>query len=451
MNFEEFKKVVIDAANALGLTEYELYYSSSESTSVEIFKHEINQFSSSVDGGVCFRCLVDGKMGYASTEELSEREAVSLVARAAENAKVLETDEQEFLGEGGRTYAAVDRKAFDLPTTQALIDAAFKVQEAAYAADPAVIDGTASEAVSSETSIAIVNSKGLDLSYTGKGTVVFSQAVVTDGAEMSDNYEVKTGDLNDFDLDAIAQKAVDGAKNKLGADVAPTGAYPVIFAPKAMSSLLSTYASVFSSEAARKGLSRLDGKEGEKIAADAVTLVDDPFYKDSAMPIAFDAEGTPAYRKNVIENGVLKTLLYNLKSAAAVGKKTTGNASKASYDAPVGIRPFTMYIAPGTLTEDELLKKAGNGVYIDFLGGLHAGANVISGDFSLQSAGFMIENGIKTKAVKSFTVAGNFYDLLNQITAVSDEVKMSGMGGFGGPTAFASPAVLVEGLSVAGK
>ena len=104
-----------------------------------------------------------------------------------------------------------------------------------------------------------------------------------------------------------------------------------------------------------------------------------------------------------------------------------------------------MYLAPGQVTEDELLAKAGNGVYINSLGGLHAGANTVSGDFSLQSAGFMIENGKKTKSVKSFTVAGNFYDLLKNITAVASNLELPGMANFG------APSVLVEGLSIAGK
>ena len=111
----------------------------------------------------------------------------------------------------------------------------------------------------------------------------------------------------------------------------------------------------------------------------------------------------------------------------------------------MGIRPFTMYLAPGEITEEELLAKAENGVYINSLGGLHAGANPVSGDFSLQSAGFMIENGKKTTAVKSFTVAGNFYDLLKNVTAVASNLELPGMGSFG------SPSVLVEGLSIAGK
>ena len=131
-----------------------------------------------------------------------------------------------------------------------------------------------------------------------------------------------------------------------------------------------------------------------------------------------------------------------------MGRETTGNASKSGYASSVGIRPFTMYLAPGALSEEELIKKAGNGVYIDFLGGLHAGADPISGDFSLQSGGFMIENGVKTEAVKNFTVAGNFYDLIGKITELSDKVELPG---FDGITSFGSPAVLVEGLSIAGK
>ena len=87
-------------------------------------------------------------------------------------------------------------------------------------------------------------------------------------------------------------------------------------------------------------------------------------------------------------------------------------------------------------------------MYIDSLGGLHAGANAITGDFSLQSGGFMIENGVKTVPVKSFTVAGNFFDLLKNITALADNSQLPSAMGM---TAFGAPTVLVEGLSVAGK
>ena len=104
MNFNEFKELVIAECAALGITEYELYYQAGESTSVDAFQHSLNEFTSSRSGGVCFRCIVDGKMGYASTEALSAQQAKEVVAKAADSASVLEAEEQVFLGEGGQEY-----------------------------------------------------------------------------------------------------------------------------------------------------------------------------------------------------------------------------------------------------------------------------------------------------------------------------------------------------------
>lgn len=448
MTFQEFKEAVIAKAAELGIADYELYYQSSESTSVGAFQHELNQFTGSRDGGVCFRCIVDGKMGYASTEELSQVQAEAIVARAADNAAVLEAEEPVFLGEGGQSYEKLELTPYDLPDTDGLIKTVLDTQEKIYAADPAVIDGSMTQGFMEREEMAIYNSMGLDLHYENSASGLVVGAVVTDGKEMADAYEIKLGKLSEIDTKALTEKAAAGAVRKLGGEVAPTAVCPVVFHPDAMTDLLATFSSAFSSENAQKGLSRLTGQEGAVIASPAVTLVDDPFYKDSPMPIPFDAEGSPTHRKNVIENGVLKTLLYNLKTAAVAGRQTTGNASKGGYDAPVAVRPFTMYLAPGAYTEEELLEKAGNGVYINSLGGLHAGANPVTGDFSLQSAGFLIRDGKKTTPVKSFTVAGNFYDLLKQITAVSDKVELPSAMGM---TAFGSPCVLVENLSIAGK
>lgn len=448
MTFNEFKELVIAACEAQGITEYELYYQAGVSTSAEAFQHEINGFTSSQEGGVCFRCIIGGKMGYASTEDLSAEQAKAVVAKAADNASVLESEEQVFLGEGGQEYEELNIQPYTLPSTEELIGAVLATQEKLYAADPAVIDGCQTQGISGHSEVAIYNSKGLDLHYENNYAGLIAVGVVSNGQEMSNDYQIKLGKLSDIDTGKLTRKAVDGAKIKLGGEVAPTGQYPVIFNPDAMSSLLQVFSSVFSSEAAQKGLSRLGSSEGAVIAAPIVTLVDDPFHKDNPEPINFDAEGSPTHKKNVIENGVLTTLLYNLKTAAVAGKKTTGNASKGGYDAPVAVRPFTMYLANGDLTEEELLAKAGSGVYINDLSGLHAGANAISGDFSLQSAGFMIENGKKTTYVKSFTVAGNFYDLLKNITALANNCELPSAMGM---TAFGSPSVLVDGLSIAGK
>lgn len=445
MNYQEFKNCIVARCEELGIADYELYYQTAESASVSVYQHEINQFSSALEGGVCFRCIRDGKMGYASTENLSEKAAAKLVERALDNASHLEAEEPVFLTEGGKTYAKLPASDVEIPAMDVLVDTVLTTQEKLYGADPAVVDGCTTQGVAEKSRIAIFNSKGLDLheETTLVGLVV--AAVVSDDREMANDYQIALGSLNGIDTDALTKKAALAALAKLGGEPAPTGKYPIVFDPEAMSDLLNTFSSVFSAENARKGLSRLAGKEGTEIAASGVTLTDDPAYPGSFLQRSFDAEGSPAFRKNIIENGRLNTLLYDLKNAALAGKETTGNASKANYDSPVGIRPFTLYLEAGKTSEEELLKKAGTGVYINSLGGLHAGANPVSGDFSLQSAGFLIEDGRKTKHVKSFTVAGNFYELLKNITGVADNLEFPGMGTVG------SPSILVEGLSIAGK
>ena len=149
----------------------------------------------------------------------------------------------------------------------------------------------------------------------------------------------------------------------------------------------------------------------------------------------------------VIEKGVLKTLLYNLETAKKAGVTSTGNASRAGYSSPVATSPYGFCIEAGEYSDDELLGLCGNGIYITELKGLHAGADASTGDFSIESAGFVVENGKVTRPVHSFTVAGNFFELLKTVDGVADNVKM----GHPSTHVIAAPDILVRGLAVAGE
>ena len=448
MDFQSFKQSVIARCQVLGVTQYELYYQSSRSTTVGVFRHEINQFTGSDDGGVCLRCIVDGRMGYASTQELSEDQAIALVDTAIDNAAVLETDDPVFLGKGGQCYESLNRPQPPVPSTEELIQSALSAQQALYDADPAVVDGTTTQAISEGECIAICNSEGLDLHYENQISGLITVAVISNGQEMANHVELRLDALSAIDVEDLAQTTVFRALKKLGGDMPSTGTCPVVFSPKAMSDLLQVFSGMFSAERARKGLSRLAGQEGCAIAAPCVTIVDNPFHPDSPMPMPFDAEGSPTRCKAVVEQGVLKTLLYDLKNAALSGVDTTGNAAKAGYNAPVGIRPFSMSIVSGNHSPEDLLMMAGEGLYVDSLSGLHAGANAVSGDFSVESAGYLIRQGQLADRVKTCTVAGNFYDLLKDISALADDSHLPMPLG---ATAFGAPTTLVRALSVAGK
>lgn len=449
MNYQEFKNAVIAVAAAKNVTEYELYYTESAETQTEIFKTEVKGFNSSNRLGVCLKCLVNGKMGYASTEHLSEEEAESLVARALDNAASIESEEQAFIHTKGDTYATYEKEEVKLPTSAELIDFALSLQNQLYATDARVTDGTQAVAAYNVEKKALYNSNGLDLEDSSSFAFSYGMAVVADNGEMYDGMEISSGKFETFNIEKIAKEAVKDAVDTIGAKPVPSGKYPVVFSNKVMASMLSTYTSIFSADAAQKGLSLLKDKEGEQIATDILTLTDDPMKEDALVKCTFDGEGVATYKKNVIENGKFVTLLHNLKTAAVAGVKTTGNGSKGSYASTVGVAPYSFYINPVKGSLEDLMEEAGNGVYITSVEGMHAGANPITGDFSLAASGFQIVDGKKAAPVKSITVSGNFFTLLKEIVRIGEDLKFNPFAL--GASRCGSPSVLIKEMTIAGK
>ena len=446
MDFARINEIIKAEAEALGIKEYEIYVSEGSDVSVGTLNAEINAFSSGTSSGICLRVIEDGKMGYASSQLTEDDEMKSLVSRALGNARATEKLDGVGIYSGSESYAELPKSDYQPKDAAALRGIAQQLADSMYKSSDKVQNGTESTALSSFNTIRIANSYGLNLECSGGIDALVAAAVVAENGTFDSSFEVAVLEP-DTDIDAIAAKVVADAEKKIGAGSVSSGKYNIIFSAKQMRTLLSAFSSAFSAKMAQTGMSLLAGKEGEVIASDVVTISDDPMRDGAAMKTNFDAEGVAAYRKLVVERGVLKTLLHNRETANKAGVASTANASKAGYSAPVGISPYAFCIEAGENTLDQLLAEAGNGIYITELKGLHAGANPITGDFSIESAGFKITDGKLAEAVKTFTIAGNFFELLKSINALSDTVEFAVTGGF---TTFGSPAALVRDMSVAG-
>ncbi len=445
MDFEVLKKTLIESAKELGIAEYEIYYSSRAGMSAETLGREISSLTSSTSGGLCFRCLVNGSMGYASTELMEESEMRELVRRAAVNAENTEKEDKVGIFGGSERYGKTNSQKYIPLSAEQIKKTALSIQDENYAVSDKVTDGTQSAVETEEMTVRIVNSHGLELENTSGVNIVYSAAVVLDRGEHQDDYAFEEyGKITDKEL---AEKAVNGALENIGAQSVDTGKYNIVISAKQMRTILSVFSDAFSAKTAQSGMSLLAGKEGERIAADIINITDDPMREGVSVQTPFDAEGVAAYRKDVVKDGVLLTLLHNRETALRAGRETTANASKGAYFSPVNVSPYAFCIEAGSNTLDELFALAGEGIYITEVKGLHAGANSVTGDFSIESAGFIIKDGKKAFPVRSFTIAGNFFDMLKNISALSDKVEV----GLGGPTVFGSPAVLIREMSVAGK
>ena len=438
MNMDLIKNAVAEAAKRFGAEEYELTISDKENTAVEALNKEVSSISYSRTGTMTVRCVVGGKSGYAASELVTPEAASEIVQIACDNATVVSDADQVGLFPGSEHYETSRDTALELPSTDSLKERALRLQELAYAASDKIVDGTQSFVSGMNIVRDVMNSAGLQLHYETGLVYQGLMAAVKDGEEAADDFCLT--DISKKTLEETAQKAVSGALSKLGADTVPSGKYNIIMDSATICSLMERYASVFSARSAYMKTTLLAGSEGEMVASEKLTLIDDPFYPEKFGHCPFDGEGVAVYTKNVIEKGILNTLLYNRMYAKLMGKETTGNASSAT-----DIEPKGLYIAPGTLSNEELLKALGDGLYLTSLQGLHAGANVQSGDFSLQADGFLVKDGKKVAPVKNFTVADNFFQLLKKVADVSSEVK------FGVGSDFGAPDVLLSGIAVSGK
>lgn len=438
MNTEVIKKAVEESAAVHGADGYEVNIQSTTRASAEALKDEISSVNYTRSGAMTVRCVKGGKSGYASSELVTAEEAAALVQRACENALVVDDFDEVPLFAGSAHYTEIQEKPAEPMSAESMKENTMQLQKIAYATSDKVVDGTQSFTSYESEEVAFLNSAGLDLSYTDAIAYHGVAAAVKDGEQAEEHYEV--GFIGEETVEETAQRAVQTALSQLGADSIPSGKYDIVMDASTMRSLLSVYSSVFSARSAFLKTTLLAGREGEKVASDNFSLIDDPFYPTKHGRCPFDAEGVAVFKKNVIEHGVLKTLLYNRMYAAKFHCETTGNAASAKTIAPKGL-----YIEAGDLTSEALLEKLQNGLYITKLNGLHAGANVQSGEFSLEASGFMVENGRKTKPVKNITIADNFYALIKKVEALSDTVD------FGVSFTFGSPEVMFKDVSVSGQ
>lgn len=447
MEFDVFIKKLFEEASKAGFEEYEVYYTDSESLSINIYKEEVDKYKLTNSYGLSFRGKIGNKIGYSYTQILDQDAIDMMVKNAKESALAIENEDIQFIYEGDKEYKEIECYYSGLENINPakLIELGIQMEKECKLLSDKVHNFSACGIGYSNSKYGIINSKGLNLKNKANLLTAYVCPIIKDGENMYDGmgYTVATS-IDEVDPKKIAEDGVKEALSKVGGKSVPSGSYKVIINNEAMVSMLSTYAGIFSSDAAQKGLSLLKDKEGEVVASNIVTLVDDPHLYKGLASIPFDDEGVATTKTELIKDGVLKTLLYNLKTAHKGNKITTGNGFKSSYASPVGVSPTNFYIEAGDKSFDELLEEVGEGLIITDFAGLHSGANAVTGDFSLAAKGFYIKDGKKTFPVEQITVAGNFFNLLKDITRIGSDLKfpMSSVG---------SPSVIVNELSIAGK
>ncbi len=422
---QDYIKELLAQAKAAGIEAAEAYLSEKENFSAMRNNGALEDYQSNHTRGLGFRGLVNGRMGYASTEALDEESIGQLIRGVIESATLCESDDEQPLYQGGGQVLELElyQPELDKVAPEAKLAKIEAMENACKAADSRYLNGYNMVETTKHT-VRIANSFGMDQTYTENFCDLYCGANVKEGDNVSTGGFVQISrDFDALDPDRLARDSVDQAVKGLNAEPVASGKYHVVFWNEALVSLLGVFSTVFSAETEQMGLSLLSGKLGETIAAPCVTLVDDPLRPDCLGSRPFDDEGVPSHQHMLVENGVFRTFLHNLKTARKAGVESTGNGSKADYSSPVRVAPSNLYFEPGALSFEELLSQVGDGIVITEVSGLHAGANPVSGDFSLLSKGYTLKDGKRDQPLERITVAGNFYELLKNIRAFASDLR----------------------------
>ena len=391
---------------------------------------------------VGLRVFIGKRQAVVSSADMSKVSLAGLAEQAVAIARVVPEDPDCGLAEAGQIATSFpDIDSFDAgePDGEALAARA-KLAEAAARQVSGVTNSEGAEAAWSRSKMAILASNGFNGSYTISRHNLAVSVLAGDGTEMERDYEYMTSVYAE-DLESpeeLGKRAGMRAVRRLHPKKVKSVKVPVVFDPRVSNSLIGHLASAINGQAIARGTSFLKKKMGEEIFAPAITVVDDPHRKRGLRSRPFDAEGIATSKRKVIENGVLKTWLLDLRSARKLKLKTTGHAVRG-ISGPPSPAATNLYMEPGNISPKELMADIESGFYVTDLMGF--GLNMVTGDYSRGASGFWIENGEIAYAVSEVTVAGNLKDMFKEMRAADDLEFRYGTN---------APTLRIEGLTVAG-
>jgi len=434
---------LIKSAQGQGADAADALFAEGTSLSLAWRKGEVEQLERSEGMDLGLRVFVGKSQAIVSSSDTGKRALDELVERAVAMAKSVPED--PFAGLADPDQLATEFTDFDMfdpsePSADDLTESA-RIAEEAGLEVAGVSNSEGAHASFSQSSIAFAASNGFAHTYQRSHHSLSASMLAGEGTGMERDYDY-TGAVWSQDLQdaaAIGKNAGERAVKRLGPQKAKTQQVPVVFDNRAARSLVGHLSGAINGSSIARGTSFLKDQMGEDIFAPGVTVVDDPHRMRGLRSAAFDDEGLPTQRRNVIDNGKLTTWFLDLRSARQLGLQSTGHAGRG-VSSPPSPGASNLYLEAGAQSVAELIKDIKAGFYVTELIGM--GVNTVTGDYSRGASGFWIENGEITHAVSEVTVAGHLSEMFKSLTPANDLEFLYGVD---------APTVRIEGMTLAGS
>jgi predicted Zn-dependent protease len=415
--------------------ETELLISGGKSALTRFANNTITQNVSEENYVLSLRVNLDGQTARATTNKFDDESLKRLVESATQLARVQEKDPD--------LLPLADASAFDAngPTAArsfyetASIGPKERAQGVGEMVDIAQKYKLVSAGIyaTSESVEAVLNSNGLIAyhSQTSADVSVTMLAADSSGwqkANYADARKLRPAQLAEI----AAKKAMDSARPQ----ELPPGKYTVILEPAAVLDIVGFMFWDWGGQAILDERSFLNNRIGERLFGENINITDDVYHPDqNGCP--FDGEGVRRQRVPLVEEGLVKRLVFARGTAEKMKKSEwadkVGPIAITGHGFPlpneIGELPLNIVVSSAGVTEtlDEMIASTERGILVTrlwYIREVEPYEKICTG--MTRDGTFLIENGALRGGLRNFRFNESLIHMLNNVDAMSAPVRASG-------------------------
>ena len=400
----------------------------------------LKEFSKQSSKGVGIRVIVNGGLGFSSTNDLSPESIERCLRRAIVIAKVMSNYRRVSLA---KVKTIKDRVMSRFKLKPEDVDDELKVKVVLEANKESFI---APEIKSASTYLGLrydrrvfMSSEGTEVEVTTLMSGIHHLSVAKVG-EVLERVPYHKSAVTGWEFiekedwvgftQWLSKLAIEAVKSK----TPPPGTYKAVIDSNIIGLLLhEAFGHASEGDEVIAGASVLKGKVGTKVASELVTIVDDGLVEGGYF-VPYDDEGVPKKRTVIVENGVLKHYLTSRAVAHELGMEPTGNGRAQDFENLPLVRQTNYFMLPGDYSLEELIEDIDFGIYIKGVGATGGEVDPGVGTFTFGAGpSYIIRNGRLAEMVRGVAISGEILSILKEIDAVGKDlmIRTSVFGGCG--------------------
>ncbi len=445
MDILDYCKKVVRLAEKEGAQQAECFASFFDLTLIKVKKSEIKTSKRVYDGGFAVRCVINNSIGFSYIVGFNKLD--ECVKNAVAQAKAGKPDPEFKSFTEKHKYTEISG-TFDENIKYLDLENVIKNINSASRIDDARVKSVTSYFSASTFNVAIVNSLGVEGYDEGTYLTFHSEVTTKENNNYSSSFDAYASrKLKDFNPQEVVSSAYDFAIKGLNKQKIQSMMLPVLLDPIAVFFIIGASFSLgLNADAVQRKRSFLSNDLNNKISDDKLTVIDDGTLESGIGSFKFDAEGYPSMKNVLIENGILKSYIYDTYTANKENRKSTGNTIRGDMgeflnfrSTPrIGIR--NMIIKEGNKKLYDILSEIKRGIYVrstfDY-------PNVVTGEFSgMINEGFYIDNGEIKFALQQAGIGIKLKEALKNIIEISQESRQF--------INFRLPYIMIDKVNIAG-